>query len=155
MPASKKDYCADNRPHKQPSQYKKSQPIEQLKIKEFLTVKDVALLLQRSIRSDYYIGSGNIFVVNLGQRIIRVKRYELDKLFEQPVKQKPNIVHTQNPVPVNYTISECYNLTEVQIKYGISEKGLYDLLKRNNNPKLKREGFAYVPRTLIDKLLNC
>ncbi len=60
----------------------KSQPIEELKAKEFLTVRDVARLLNCSVRSAYYyIESGNIKAVNLGQRITRVKRSEIDKLF--------------------------------------------------------------------------
>lgn len=62
----------------------KSRPIEDLKAKEFLTVKDVASLLNCSLRSVYYqIESGNIKAVNLGQRITRIKRSELDRIFEQ------------------------------------------------------------------------
>jgi len=60
----------------------KARPIEELKVKEFLTVREVALLLNCSVRSAYYyIESGTIKAVNLGQRITRVKRSEIDKLF--------------------------------------------------------------------------
>lgn len=59
-----------------------NQPIEQLKAKEFLTVREVAQLLNCSIRSAYcYIRSGRIKAVNLAQRVTRVKRSEIDKLF--------------------------------------------------------------------------
>jgi excisionase family DNA binding protein len=62
----------------------KHQPIEELKAKEFLTVREVAQLLNCSIRSVYYyIDSGIITAVNLGQRMTRVKRSEIDKLFNQ------------------------------------------------------------------------
>ena len=61
----------------------KNQPIEELKGKEFLTVSEVARLLNCSLRSAYYyIDSGTIKAVNLGQRVTRVKRSEVDKLFE-------------------------------------------------------------------------
>ena len=61
----------------------KTQPIEELKAKEFLTVREVARLLNCSVRSAYYyIESGTIKAVNLGQRITRVKRSEIDKLFQ-------------------------------------------------------------------------
>ena len=61
----------------------KTQPIEELKAKEFLTVREVAQLLNCSVRSAYYyIENGNIKAVNLGQRITRVKRSEIDKLFQ-------------------------------------------------------------------------
>lgn len=61
----------------------KTKPIEEIKAKAFLTVQDVATLLNCSIRSVYYqIESGKIKAVNLGKRLTRVKRSELDKLFE-------------------------------------------------------------------------
>ena len=62
----------------------KQQPIEQLKAKEFLTVREVAQLLNCSVRSAYYyIECGTISAVNLGQRMTRVKRSEIDKLFNK------------------------------------------------------------------------
>ena len=61
----------------------KNQPIEELKAKEFLTVREVSSLLNCSIRSAYhYIESGKIKAVNLGQRVTRVKRSEIDRLFQ-------------------------------------------------------------------------
>jgi excisionase family DNA binding protein len=116
------------------TQQVKNRPIEELKAKEFLTVREVARLLNCSVRSAYYyIESGTIKAVNLGQRITRVKRSEIDKQFD---------------------IADCYNLTEVQSKYGISETALQNLIKRNSIPKIKKGWFAYVPKTVIDKLLS-
>lgn len=127
----------------------KSQPIEELKAKEFLTVREVARLLNCSVRSAYYyIESGTIKAVNLGQRITRVKRSEIDKLFEQPQPVTPQ------PEQIQFDIADCYNLTEVQDKYGISETALQNLIKRNSIPKIKKGWFAYVPKTVIDKLLS-
>ncbi|AWL09044.1 hypothetical protein HME7025_01181 [Aquirufa nivalisilvae] len=127
----------------------KTQPIEELKAKEFLTVREVARLLNCSVRSAYYyIESGNIKAVNLGQRITRVKRSEIDKLFEQPQPLTPK------PEQMQHDIADCYNLTEVQDKYGISETALQNLIKRNSIPKIKKGWFAYVPKTVIDKLLS-
>jgi len=61
----------------------KTKPIEDLKAKEFLTVHDVATLLNCSVRSVYYyIENGKLKAVNLAQRITRVKRSDLDKLFD-------------------------------------------------------------------------
>ncbi len=60
----------------------KTQPIEILKAKDFLTVKEVAILLSCSVRSVYYyIETEKIKAVNLGQRVTRVKRSNIDKLF--------------------------------------------------------------------------
>lgn len=61
----------------------KNRPLDELKAKEFLTVREVARLLNCSVRSAYYyVDSGKIKAVNLGQRMTRVKRAEIDKLFQ-------------------------------------------------------------------------
>ena len=131
----------------------KTQPIEELKAKEFLTVRDIASLLNCSVRSVYYyIESGTIRATNLGQRITRVKRSELDKLFEQPRTVAPQ--PESQPEQKQFDISDCYTLTEVQSKYGISETAVQNLIKRNSIPKIKKGLFAYVPKKIIDKLLS-
>jgi predicted transcriptional regulator YheO len=61
----------------------KSKLYEAIKAKEFLTVKDVSKLLECSIRSVYnHIDIGTIKAVNLSKRITRVKRSDIDKLFQ-------------------------------------------------------------------------
>lgn len=130
----------------------KNKPIEELKVKEFLTVREVAQLLNCSVRSTYYyIEAGTIKAVNLGQRMTRIRRSEIDKLFEQPQNPTPP---PENQPENQLAVSDCYTLSEVQAKYNISEKGLYDLISRNNVPKIKKGRFAYVPKTVIDKLLS-
>ena len=60
----------------------KTKPLEEIKVKEFLTVRDVATLLNCSVRSVYYyINAGNIKAVNLAERITRIKRSDIDNLF--------------------------------------------------------------------------
>jgi excisionase family DNA binding protein len=127
----------------------KTQPIELLKAKEFLTVREVALLLNCSLRSAYYyIETGTIKAVNLGQRITRVKRSEIDKLFEQPQPLTPQ------PEQKQFDVSECYTTEQVRGKYNISESGLRGLIIKHNIPKFRKGLFAYVPKAEIDKLLS-
>ena len=127
----------------------KTKPIEELKAKEFLTVREVARLLNCSVRSAYYyIENGTIKAVNLGQRITRVKRSEIDKLFEQPQPIEPQ------PEQKEFTISDCYSFQELKTKFGFSQRGVEDFVKRNELPKLRKGKCAYVPKTVIDKLLN-
>ena len=128
----------------------KNQPIEQLKAKEFLTVREVARLLSCSVRSAYYyIENGNIKAVNLGQRITRVKRSEIDKLFEQPQQ-----IEIPQPEQMQFDIADCYSTEQVRNKYNISESGLRNLIIKHNIPKFRKGWFAYIPKTIIDKLLN-
>ena len=57
--------------------------IESIKAKEFLTVEEVATLLNCSKRVVYYsINCGHIDAVNLGRRMIRIKRSAIDRLFD-------------------------------------------------------------------------
>jgi len=131
----------------------KTQSIEGLKAKEFLTVRDVATLLNSSLRTVYrLIEQGNIKAVNIAKRKTLVKRSDLDKLFEKP---QPEIFQMEiKSDTVQFDISECYTLTEVQSKYGISETALQQLIKRYEIPKRKKGWFVYVPKTLIDNLFT-
>lgn len=131
----------------------KTQPIEELKAKEFLTVTQVSKLIGCSRQNVYkLINSGKLRATNILEKKTIVKRSDLDKLFEQPRKVTPQPENT--PEPMQFNISECYTLTEVQEKYGISETAVQNLIKRENIPKIKKGWFAYVPKTEIDKLLS-
>jgi excisionase family DNA binding protein len=129
----------------------RQQPVEVLKAKEFLTVREVAQLLNCSVRSVYYyIESGTIRAFNLGERLTRVKRTEIDKLFNEPV-----IASTNNePERFHFEVEDGYTINEVMEKYGISNKALYDIIKRENIPKIKKGWYTYVPKQLIDDLLT-
>lgn len=60
----------------------KRKPIEDLKAKEYLTVKETATLLNCSVRTAYrMVKQGSIRGVNLSQRLIRVRRTDCEKLF--------------------------------------------------------------------------
>ncbi|WP_339728687.1 helix-turn-helix domain-containing protein [Maribacter stanieri] len=51
--------------------------------KEFLTVKETAILLSCSVKSIYRsINDGRIKVTNLGDRMTRIKRSDIDDLFK-------------------------------------------------------------------------
>lgn len=60
----------------------KAKPIEDLKAKEFLTVRDVAKLLNSSRQTVYdMINKGSLKAVNLKVKKTLIKRSEIDKLF--------------------------------------------------------------------------
>lgn len=139
---------------------KKYKPIQDVQAKEFLSVKDVSLLLGCSIRSTYrLINNGTLKAVNLAERMTRINKSEVNKLLKQsepqPIIEEPKPVYViKAPEQIQIDIADCYNMTEIQKKYGISEKALYETIKRNNIPKLKQGWYSYVPKTLIDELLT-
>lgn len=131
----------------------KNQPIEEIKAKEFLTVRDTATLLNISIRSVYYyIENGYIEAVNLGQRITRIKRSALDKLFEKPQPITPQ--YDNKTDAEKYDLADCYNKEQVKVKYGISESTFRNLMIKNKIPKIQKGKFVYVPKILIDNLFK-
>lgn len=131
----------------------KQKSIEQLQVKDFLTVSEVSKLLNCSSKSVYrYIKSGTISAVNLGQRLTRIKRSELDKLFQTNIQT--SIKESETLEPVKYEIEDCFTIKEVKEKYGVSEAALNQMIKRNSIPKIKKGRYAYVPKKLIRNLLT-
>ena len=127
----------------------KKKPIEEIKAKEFLTVRDVSKLLNCSIRTTYrLIAQGHIRAVNLLQRKTLIRRSEIDTLFELPTPE------SGTKQPITMEASESYTLTEVQEKYGISERALHDFIRRKNIPRTKQGWYTHVPNVLIDQLLS-
>lgn len=128
----------------------KNQPIEQIQAKEFLTVREVALLINCSLRSAYYyIENGTISAVNIGQRMTRVKRSEIDKLFQNNTEPLSNEVKL-----IQHNIEDCYTISEIQEKFNISSGALYNIIKRNNLPKINKGKYVFVPKKMINELLT-
>ncbi len=127
----------------------KTQPIEELKAKAFLSIADTCKLIGISRRTVYrIIERGELITGKAGKRTI-IRRSDLEQfLFEQPQPVTPQ------PEQLQFEISDCYNLTEVQDKYGVSETALQRLIKRNRIPKIKKGWFTYVPKMVIDKLFS-
>jgi len=141
----------------------KSQPIEELKAKEFLSVTQVSKLIGCSRQNVYnLINTGKLKATNILLKKTIVKRSDLDKLFKEPTNRtQPEGIPEKQKQELNnwvqaggFDIADCYNLTEIQSKYGISETALQNLIKRYEIPKIKKGWFAYVPKTVIDKLLS-
>ena len=126
-----------------------SKPIEDIKAKEFLSVRDVSKIIGCSIKTVYnIINAKKLHAVNLMEKKTIIKRSDLDKfLMVQPLKP----IH---PEAINYDVIDCYTLTETQKKYNISQTALQNIVKKHDIPKLKIGIYSYIPKTIIDKLLN-
>lgn len=126
---------------------KKVKPIEDLREREFLTAKEVSILLNCSVRSVYYyISNGIIEATNLGNRLTRIKRSNIDKLFNDNLRRQPK--------EKQYNVSECFSISEAQKKYNISESALQKIIQREEIPKIKQGKFVYIPKVLIDEVFN-
>lgn len=125
----------------------KTKPIEDLRQYEFLTVEESARLVRISRRSLYRLNErGELPFVKLNRRTV-IRRSDIDRLFDRPAElmEKARV----EPVP----LAECYTMKEIQQKYSISDKALYELIRRNEIPKQYSGIYAYVPKVRIDQLL--
>lgn len=138
-----------------------TKPIEELKAKEFLTVTEVSILINCSRQNVYkLINSGKLKASNILEKKTIIKRSDLDKLFEETkniryagLEKQLQELNEWSKAGA-YDITECYTLTEIQTKYGISEKALYEVIKREAIPQIKKGWYSYVPRQLIDNILK-
>ena len=131
----------------------KSQPIEELKAKAFLSIAETCKLIGISRRTVYrMIERGELITGKAGKRTI-IRRSDLEQLlFEQPRTVAPQ--PEKQPEQKQFDISECYTINEVLEKYRISETALQNLIKRNGIPRIKKGWFTYVPKPIIDELLT-
>ena len=131
----------------------KTQPIEELKAKAFLSIAETCKLIGISRRTVYrLIERGELVTGKAGKRTI-IRRSDLERLLfkdSEIVIPQPEKQDEQE----QFDISEYYNLTEIKAKYGIAEPTIQQLIKRNNIPKIKQGRYAFVSKKIIDKFLS-
>lgn len=149
---AKKAYKARKRAEKLQAAKKETKivrlkPIESLNIKPFLSIAETCQLLGVS-RSTLHrmIKRGELTIGKLGNRTI-IQRSEVNKFFEQEVQ-----IIKPTPKPIDR--EDCYYLREIQEKFNITEKTLYQLIERENIPKIQKGKYCYVPKQPIDQLLS-
>lgn len=129
----------------------KTKQIDGLKEKEFLTVKEVSILLNCSIRSVYYsIEHGNLNAINLSSRMTRIRRSDIDFLFQVPEEKVETVIVEVKPLD----IKDCYDIRDVQKMYNVSYNGLNAIIKRNQIPKIRKGWFTYVHKQTIDNIMS-
>jgi excisionase family DNA binding protein len=124
-------------------------PLQEIQSKEILTVRDAAKLLSCSIRTVYnLIDRGTLNGIKFSERKTLLRRSDIERFFEDAVMPIP-----KRPEKA-LNIKDCYHMGEIQLKFNISEKALYDIIKRNNIPKVQQGKFVYAHKSIIDQLLN-
>lgn len=125
--------------------------------KEFLSAKELAVLLNCSLRTTYrLINTGVINSFNFGERKTIIRRIDIDALFNKSKTVNTTTTLNTDPNKIDMTpdFSETYTIGELSTKFGLSEKGAYNLLKINKVPKQKRGKYTHVPKSIIDELLR-
>jgi len=98
----------------------------------------------------HMILSGRIKAIRLTERKTLVKRADIDQMivlaeFHPPVLKE----RKKNPHP-----KYCYSMAEAQQALNLSEKTVYELLKRNNIPKYQEGKYSYVLKSDVNNFLT-
>ena len=118
---------------------------------DFIKVSEAYALFGISTDTIYrLIRANEIFHVNLGEKQIRVRKSELMKMY--PLRRKAD----EKPrVPAKlYSLEEkdCYSIGEITDKFRVSEKSVYDHIRKYSIPTRQIGRFVYAPKDEIDKL---
>ncbi|HMQ06050.1 MAG TPA: helix-turn-helix domain-containing protein [Saprospiraceae bacterium] len=121
----------------------KSQPFEELKTKEYLSIKETCKLIGISRRTVYrLIEQGKLKIYKVNTRTI-IKRIEINNLLEQSYTPPPK----KEPQPV----TEFYTVKEVEKKYFIKYGRLNTIINENKIPKTVYNGKLHVSKPHIDR----
>jgi excisionase family DNA binding protein len=124
-------------------------PMEEIRVKEFLNMADAGKLLGVSRWTLWrHIKTGTLNAVKLGSRTL-IRRSDIDRLFDPGPRP---VLPPEPTIPVE--VADCYTLKEVSEKYGLSDKTLYTLIRRNEIPQIQRGWYVYVQKAPIDALLG-
>lgn len=119
--------------------------IELIRQKDFLKVNEVAVLFCCSKQTVYrMIEENEIKAVNLRQKSTRIRRKDIELLFDKPVNISPEIL----------TINDCYLMNEIIDKYRVSKNTIYNYGNKYKIKKLRQDGITYYSKTDIDNLFN-
>ena len=126
--------------------------IAQIQTRPYISITDATVLFgisKDTIRR--LIKAGKIPAVNLGQRLTRVSRLHIEAMFTEVVlPEEPK----EQPVKLRYNESECYKITEVSEKFGVSPSTVNKTIRRNSIPRRQVGKFVYVPKEQIDRIFS-
>jgi len=126
--------------------------IAQIQTRPYISITDATVLFgisKDTIRR--LIKAGKIPAVNLGQRLTRVSRLHIEAMFTEVVlPEEPK----EQPVKLRYNESECYKITEVSEKFGVSPSTVNKTIRRNSIPRRQVGKFVFVPKEQIDRIFS-
>lgn len=122
--------------------------------RDYLTVKE-ATSIYAVCRDTLYrlIRLNQIPHINLNKRLIRIPRSELESRF---IKRTTALSNKDKPVPKLYSLEpeDCFTIGEITERFGISEKTVYEMIRRHSLPTRQIGKFVYVPKDDLIRILT-
>ena len=121
-------------------------------IREYISVKEAVAMFGVE-RSTLYrlIKLGRIPTINMGTRLTRIKRSEMERLF---LNRSESIAEKEKPAPKIYSLEpeDCYTITEICEKYHINDSSVWAHVRKYSIPSRQIGNYVYVPKQEIDNL---
>ena len=122
------------------------------KIREYISVKEAVAIFGVERDSVYrLVRSGKINSGNLGKRLLRITRKEMEALL--PTRKKIR-KEREKPLPKLYSLEpeDCYTINEVCKKYLINDSTVWAHVRKYSIPSRQIGNYVYVPKEDIDNL---
>ena len=116
------------------------------------TVKEAVAIFGVERDSIYrLVRSGKVQAVNLGERLIRINRKDLESLL--PTRKQIR-KESEKPLPKLYSLEpeDCYTISEVCKKYRINDSTVWAHVRKYSIPSRQIGNYVYVPKEEIDNL---
>lgn len=131
---------------------KSVEKIEEIKNKDFLTVKDASQLLNISTKTLYRLIERNeINSFSFSTRKTLIRRKDIDAYFDDNLKE---IQKSKESPEMIINLDNSYTIQEIQEKYNISNGALYNLIIRFKIPKKKQGKYTLVRKIDIDSIFK-
>ena len=121
-------------------------------IREYISVKEAVAMFGVERNTLYrLIKSGRIPAVNIGTRLIRIKRSDMENLF---LTRPESIAEKEKSIPKLYSMEpeDCYTITQVCEKYHINDSSVWAHVRKYSIPSRQIGNYVYVPKQEIDNL---
>ena len=122
------------------------------KVREFISVRE-AVAIYGVERGTLYlmIRRGDIPSINIGTKMTRLNRKDLEKAF---VKRPIAKYIKETPLPKKYSLEpeDCYTIGEICEKYHINDSTVWAHVRKYSIPSRQIGNYVYVPKEEIDNL---
>lgn len=157
----KRDYKQREREKKVLQSDKQTATVKATKIKfvkdvsklEYLNPTDASKLLMCSVRNVYkLLDVGKLPYAQFSEKKRLIKRSDIDSYLSSlnAIQQREKVQSIEKP----FDLANSFTMGEAQQYYNISEKGLYELIKKHNIRKHRNGKYVFVEQKELNKLLT-
>ena len=120
--------------------------------REYISVKEAVAMFGVGRDTIYrLIRTGAIPSINIGERLTRISKQELMKMYPSRKQQQED---KEKPLPKLYSLEpeDCYTIGEISKKFDINDSTVWSHIRKYSIPTRQIGNYVYAPKSEIDKL---